>query len=115
MLLELPLSQGNSWNSSASVFTPDGLLDVTATGEVIGKVDLLHGEINGSEITWSDVWKVQVNFTVTAGGEPLSSEQSTLWYAPGVGVVRDSYREDRVDPEDQGWHEYDRWLVIDLP
>jgi len=109
--VELPLVDGNTWSTTASVPTPDGTLGVTMAGEVMGQEDLPY-EFDGIEIVWTDVWRVVLTVDLRFGGSSISDEETTFWVAPGVGVVREIYHEDNL--EEENWSEYDRWLQIDL-
>jgi len=108
---EFPFVAGNSWSTSASVTLPDGIVDVTVVGEVTGQVDLPY-DFDDFEIVWTDVWRVELLVDLSSGGTAVSDDQSVFWYAPGVGVVRESYHEENL--LDGYWYEYDRWLSIEL-
>jgi hypothetical protein len=109
---EFPFVQGNSWTGEASATLPDGTLDVSLAGEVVGQVDLILGELDGIDIVWTDIWKVEITLEVSAAGRTFSNEITETWYAPGVGVVREKYREDRVEPGEEGWSTSDLWLDL---
>lgn len=112
--LDLPFAQGNTWQDTATVTDPNGTFNVVLAGEVIGQTDLAIADGGGTTLTWTDVWRVELSLAVSIGGEAISSEQSVIWYAPGVGIVREQYREERLNLEDDpGWHEFDHWLVFD--
>ena len=113
--VELPLVLGNTWSSSATVTIPEGTVSAQMDGEVTGQVDLPFGGGGGNfQIIWTDVWRVAVDISVSTGGEVFTEESTVYWVAPGIGVVRESYREDNLDPQNPGWYESDRWLFLDL-
>lgn len=111
---EFPFVQGNSWSDAASATLPDGTLDVSLAGEIVGQVDMIYGEIDGIDIVWTDVWKVEITLEVSASGRTYSNEVTESWYAPGVGIVREKYREDRMEVGEEGWSTSDLWLDLML-
>ena len=114
---EFPFVKGNTWSSNATVNLPDGTLSASVTGEVLDMEDLpIPSQTGGDfQIVWTDVWKVELNLTISQGSEYSAVEKQVFWYAPGVGVVHETYREDTILPvEDAGWSESDRWLYINL-
>ncbi len=45
----------------------------------------------------------------------MGNDTTMFWFAPGIGIVREMYREERTHPDnDPGWDEYDRWLILNL-
>jgi hypothetical protein len=108
--LELPFAQGNNWTDNTTL----GPVTASLTGEVTGPMDITVVSDDETTVTWTDVWKVELNLTISEGSGPADTETITNWYAPGVGIVREYYHEDYTNDEDNlVWTEYDRWL--DLP
>jgi len=111
---ELPPVAGNTWSQNVTVTMPDGTIDVEIEGEMVAQEDLFVGEFDGIDVTWTGAWHVRLVLDVSTGGMGLSHEVNDFWFAPGVGVVREMYREDNLEPGEEGWHTYDRWLSIEL-
>ena len=115
-LVEFPFVGGNTWSGSATVTLPDADIDVTMSGKVVGQEDLPYGAFDGDfDIVWTGVWKVETEVTLKASGILLGTDSSVFWYAPGIGLVREMYHEEQVEPPSEaGWFEYDRWLYLNL-
>ncbi len=115
-LVEFPFVAGNTWSGSATVPLFEGNIDVTMSGRVVGQEDLPYGSSGGGfEIVWTGLWKVETEVTLKTSGILLGTDSSVFWYAPGIGLVRETYHEEQVEPPgEEGWYEYDRWLYINL-
>lgn len=89
--LPLPVTTG-TWSGS-STFTDDGDdLTVDFSGEVLaGTVDLpvLNHDDKSETMIWLDCRRVVVDYEVSAGEMVVNVGQDSLWYAPGVGVVKE--------------------------
>jgi hypothetical protein len=114
-MAELPMSAGNSWSSSGTVTMPDATFTATMAGTAVGQEDLAVPGLEGIEVTWTDVWRLTRTVTITSGGETVSTEEGTLWFAPGIGLVREVYREENYEPGETGWYQYDNWLQVETP
>jgi len=115
-LVEFPFVAGNTWSGNATVPLSEGNIDVKISGKVVGQEDLPYGSSGGGfEIVWTGLWKVETEVTLKTGGILLGTDTSVFWYAPGVGLVRETYHEEQVaPPSEAGWYEYDRWLYVNL-
>ena len=112
--VELPLAVGNTWTSTASVTFPEGTAVGTIDGEVISHGNLVIGDFDGTELYWSDAWEVETVLEASTGGDIFTRETRTAWYVPGVGLVRETLYEERLDPEDEpGWEDSDLWLLLE--
>jgi len=109
LFFELPFEAGNSWITTGSVVLPEGTLNVSMEGEVIGQQDLEVGQMGGTMVTWTDAWKVERDVTISTGGDVLETDNTQFWIVPGIGVVREIYYEEDLDPEDSGWHRFEAW------
>jgi hypothetical protein len=89
---------------------------VTMDGEVIRRENLTFLPAGGGfDVVWTDVWLVELDVELSMGGEIMGNDTTMFWFAPGVGIVREMYREERTHPDnDPGWEESDRWLIINL-
>jgi hypothetical protein len=94
---------------------PDATFTATMAGTAVGQEDLAVPGLEGIEVTWTDVWRLTRTVTITSGGETVSTEEGTLWFAPGIGLVREVYREENYEPGETGWYQYDNWLQVETP
>ncbi|MCP4291908.1 MAG: Ig-like domain-containing protein [bacterium] len=113
VLFELPFSTSNTWTSSSSVTLPEGTISAVRSGEVIGQVDLEVGEQDGSLVTWTDAWKVDLEATFSGGGEVLQASNAQFWVVPGIGVVRELDYSEYFEDGDTGWERSDLWRDLD--
>jgi len=112
LMFDLPFSAGNTWSSSGTVTLPDGTLTAVMEGEVISQQDLVVGDLDGTLVTWTDAWRVVRDVTISHGGDVLETDTSEFWVVPGIGIVREVYYEEALDPDESGWYQYDVWLDL---
>ena len=111
-MVEFPFVLDNTWSSSATLTQGEVVMTASLTGEVVGNADLPLFMIDDLDVYWSDVWEVTTSLAASIGGENFYTEERTAWYAAGIGLVKETLYEERLDPEDDpGWEESELWLM----
>ena len=91
--LPLPVATG-TWSGHSTFTEPEaGELQLDYDAAVLaGTVDLVGpnmDDIRSPQIHWLGCRCVVLNYTIGDGSETYESGQDTLWYAPGLGVVKE--------------------------
>ncbi len=113
--LPLPPIAATDWSGDTTMPFGDVTASLQYSGAVVSREDLsvepltaVDGTVIGPVVVWVDCWKVSLQYVIRDGPTSLLEGDVTLWYAPGVGLVREhtdeqDFVEDRVAT-------YDEWL-----
>lgn len=114
LFLQYPPAVSDTWQSSTTLTMGDLSFTATLDCEYLAIEDLdldIFEEDFGFPVSWTDTWKVEMIIDVDQDGEDEFLETRTVWYAPGVGIVREMKHEDNSTDDPPSWEEADFWLL----
>jgi hypothetical protein len=109
-----PLAVG-TWDGSSTASLGSQIAVLDYDGEVVSKETYVEISESADEpnLVFEDVWMAVLNHEFSTDGEVFSAGADTLWYAPGIGVIR-KHAFNMEDDDGVSRYFWDRWFLKEL-